>query len=200
MNKRKRIATTAMAFMLLFICASGQGESSSLPGEVSISFDFTRQSGYASNQFAVWIEDTDGQYIKTLYATRYTAMGGYKNRPDSIPGWVEKSGLADMENVDAVSGATPQSGALTYTWDGTDAAGNAIPVGTYRFLVEGSLRWKNRVLYTGEIAIGDDAAFAEAEAQFIYEGSPDQPALNGDSTENGMIGPVQAVYTPVGAP
>lgn len=211
MRKYKPIALIVMAFIILLLsaCASdgGRDKASVPPGAlpeeapvVTISFDFTRQSGYASNQFAVWIEDMDARHIKTLYATRFTADGGYKNRPDSIPVWVEKSGLAGMENVDAISGATPRSGALTYVWDLTDAKSNAVPTGTYRFFVEGSLRWKNRVLYTGEIAIGGAAASAEAEARFIYEGSPDQPALSGDSTENSMIGPVKAVYSPVKEP
>ena len=31
-------------------------------GEVIITFDYERQSGSASNQYAVWIEDMDGNY------------------------------------------------------------------------------------------------------------------------------------------
>ncbi|MDR3271199.1 MAG: DUF2271 domain-containing protein [Peptococcaceae bacterium] len=165
-------------------------------GEVTIAFDYQNQSGHASNQFAVWIEDADGRYVKTLYATRFTANGGYKNRPDSIPVWVEKTGLADIENVDAITGATPKSGTLVYTWDLTGVDGAPVPASTYHFFVEGSLRWKNRVLYTGALKIGGGAATVEAEARFIYEASPDQPALNDDSPEHDMIGAVMAVYTP----
>jgi len=111
-------------------------------GSVVISFNYKRQSGSASNQFALWIEDMSGQLIKTLYATRFTANGGYKNRPDSIPLWVEKSGLASMtgSEVDAVSGATPNAGDLSYTWDLTGADGNTVLPGQYRFFVEDTLR------------------------------------------------------------
>ena len=40
----------------------------SISGEVIISLDYERQSGSASNQFAIWIEDMDGNYINTVYA------------------------------------------------------------------------------------------------------------------------------------
>ena len=59
-------------------------EPDDISGEVIISFNFERQSGWASNQFAIWIEDMDGNYINTLYATAWTANGGYASRPDSI--------------------------------------------------------------------------------------------------------------------
>ena len=162
---------------------------------MTITFGFQKQSGYASNQFAVWIEDADGQYVKTLYATRFTVKGGYKNRPDSIPVWVEKSGIANMSDVDAITGATPQSGILAYIWDLTDQNGSPAPNGTYRFCVEGTLRWKNQVLCTGEIEIGGGAASAVAEAQYFYVGTADQPALSGDAPENNMIDAVKATYT-----
>ena len=40
---------------------------------VSIDFDYMRMSGKASNQFAVWIEDTESNVVKTIYATDFTA-------------------------------------------------------------------------------------------------------------------------------
>jgi len=174
--------------------------SSSRAGEAVISFDFIKQSGSASNQFAVWIEDMDGQLIKTLYATKYTAAGGYKNRPDSIPIWVEKSGLASMQKseVDAISGATPKTGALAYTWDLTDTSGVVVPDGEYTFNVEGTLRWKNCVMYSGVINVGDDPATVQADEGFIYEGADRFGALTAESEENGMIGPVTMSYTPTG--
>ncbi|MDR0434102.1 MAG: DUF2271 domain-containing protein, partial [Gracilibacteraceae bacterium] len=141
-------------------------ESAALSG-IALSFDFERQAGYASNQFAVWIEDAGGNLVKTLYATGFTAEGGYIKRPESIPTWVEKSGLARLAQaeVDAVTGATPNSGALSYTWDLTDAGGDAVPAGEYVFVIEGSLRWQNRVRYTGGITVGGEPSVSEAVAE-----------------------------------
>ena len=167
-------------------------------GVVTVSFEYVKQSGSASNQFAVWIEDMDGRLVKTLYATRYTANGGYKNRPDSIALWVGRSGLASMDkgDVDAITGATPKAGELSYAWALDDTDGGKVAPGEYRFIVEGTLRWKNYVLYSGVIAVGGAPNMAYAEAKFTYEGSGRQPALSGTSPENSMIGPVTATYTP----
>jgi hypothetical protein len=167
-------------------------------GEVIITFDYEKQSGSASNQFAVWVEDMNEQFIKTIYATRYTASGGYKDRPDSIALWVEKSSLASMKKSeeDAITGATPKEGTLTYTWDLTDKDGGAVSPGKYKFFVDGTLRWKNYVLYSGVIEIGDKPSEAGATAEFVYETSDRYGALTGDSTENKMIGSVTASFIP----
>ncbi|MCL2811928.1 MAG: DUF2271 domain-containing protein [Clostridia bacterium] len=196
---RKLLLVMMMAMMLVSLCACAASKEPAKAPEsnhVVITFDYTKQSGYASNQFAVWIEDGDGNLVKTLYATRYTANGGYKNRPDSIPVWVEKSGLASMQKVevDAIAGATPRTGTLSYTWDLTDANGEKVSPGEYGFFVEGSLRWKNRVLYSGTISVGRDPVAVQADAEFLYEAADNQPALSPDSPENGMIGPVTASF------
>lgn len=166
-------------------------------GELVVTFDYEKQSGHASNQFTVWIEDADGNFVKTLYATRFTANGGYQNRPDSIPMWVSKSGLASMSKpeVDAITSATPKAGELSYTWDLT-ANGNAVPPGEYRFFVEGSLRWKNRVLYSGAVEIGDDPVTTQADVQFFFEANDKQPALSDAAPETAMIGAVSASFSP----
>jgi hypothetical protein len=170
------------------------------PGQVTVSFDYESQSGHASNQFAVWIEDADGNMVNTLYATKYTAGGGYERRPDSIRNWVEKSGLADMTaaQADAVSGATPKSGKLSYVWDLTDGNGNAVPDGKYAFVVEGTMRWKNYVLSRGDIEVGGDSVTATAEPTYHFEGDGDNAALTEDSAETNMIANVVAEYAPAG--
>ena len=172
--------------------------SAGVSGQIVISFDYMKQAGSASNQFAVWIEDMDGNYLQTVFVTRWTANGGFKTRPDSIALWAHKSGIASMPSyyADAVSGATPQTGEITCVWNLTDIDGNTVPPGEYRFFVEGTLRWKNYVLYSGVIEIGDAPATVHADAEFIYEASGNQPALTGDSPENAMIRAVTAILTP----
>lgn len=127
------------------------GHSTSSPSLV-ISFDFKR-GGIASSQFAVWIENAKGEIVRTLYATSFTARGGYTYRKDAIPTWVEKSKLSQLtpQQVDAVTGATPKNGRLTYHWDGKDDAGNPLPEGTYRFYVEGTCYWQSRILFSGNV-------------------------------------------------
>jgi hypothetical protein len=170
--------------------APGEAAAEPATGEVTVSFDYKRQSGSASNQFAIWIEDMDGGYVKTLYATRYTANGGYERRPDSIPIWVKKSG------VDAVTSATPREGPLSYAWDLTDKDGGTVPKGEYKVFVEGTLRWKNQVLYSGVIDLAGEAAAIDLTPEFAFAGAESQPALTPDSPEASMITAAKAAFAP----
>lgn len=158
-------------------------------GKVEISFPFVSEPGTASNQFAVWVEDIKGNYVKTLFVTNFTAQGGYKARKESLAAWVKSSKIADapVEDIDAISGATPQTGSLTYTWDCTDLSGNPVPNGTYRFFVEGTLLWESNVLYSGEITLGD-AQGVSVTAEATYSSQ--------DEKNKDMIGAVTAVYIP----
>lgn len=167
-------------------------------GEVIVEFDFEKQSGHASNQFAVWVEDVNGNLIKTLYATKYTANGGYKDRPDSIHRWVAKSELATMDKsqVDAITSATPKQGPVSYTWDLTDMNGDKIQPGEYVVFVEGSLRWRNSVLFSGNIEVGDSPVTVQASSEYYYESADGQDALTSDSPENSMLQDVTIRFIP----
>jgi hypothetical protein len=158
-----------------------------LSPRVEIAFVYQRQSGKASNQFAVWIEDPAGKLVKTLYATRFTARGGWQRRPDSLPLWVKAQFFQyATDDADAFTGATPLGGNLTYVWDCKDDRGLAVPPGEYRYLVEANLRWDNRVLYRGTIQIGTSAHQSQATSAFS----------GGNAPERGMITHVTATYYP----
>ena len=201
----KRIALALIGLVLLCVgCAKEPAPPviTTYPPEINrpmifVSFDFERQNGSASNQFAVWIEDVEGNLVKTLCATAYTANGGYKRRPDSLAVWVSKAlGVSDF---DAVASATPQKSTsdnegIPYTidWDLTNEAGEAVAPGAYKFLVEGTLRWKNYVLFTGEVEVGGGPVSAHAVPAYFFEGEGRQPALDMDAVEIGMIANVVA--------
>jgi hypothetical protein len=156
--------------------------------KVEISFVYQRQTGMGSNQFAIWIEDSSGKYIKTLYATRFTAKGGWQIRTQALPGWVKASQPLNIPSgeIDAITGATPSAGNLTYVWDCKDNQGNMVPAGEYKYIVEATLRMANRVLYSGTIKIGSQAQLSQAASEFF-----------GDSEqERGMIANVTAKYYP----
>ena len=122
---------------------------------LEISFKFHR-GGIASSQYAIWIEDETGRLVRTLYATSFTAKGGYEYREDALPIWVSKAKPQTLPaaQIDAITGATPQNSMVTYQWDGTDDKGNRVPAGTYTFFIEGTLYWKSRIIYTGELDWG----------------------------------------------
>jgi hypothetical protein len=112
----------------------------------------------ASNQYAFWIEDMDGNYIDTLYVTRYTAGEGYRRRPQSIPQWVLAAKPGDMRaaEIDAIEGATPKPGNYVVSWDFTDGEGNPMEDTHYRYFVEGTMYMGDNVLYSGIFTLGED--------------------------------------------
>lgn len=139
--------------------AAGTSESGAAPSAVGISgvdisFDYKRISGWASNQMALWVEDRSGNAVRTLYVSDFTgARRGYEKRPDSLKSWAAAAKPRNMtdESIDAVSGATPSDGRQAFFWDLTDDSGAAIPAGTYRICLEGTLRWSSSVMFCSEI-------------------------------------------------
>ena len=177
----KRSCLLVLLTTFILTSAPAQQASASLPA-AELSFSFTRQSGSASNQFAVWIEDSQGKHVKTLYATRWTANGGWSRRPSSIPMWVKQSGLSTMSRnqIDAISAATPRTGTLAYTWDGTNSQGAAVPAGNYTLILEGTLRWENQVYYRAPIRLGQGSATPQVSAEYTGDGSTAERAMIGN--------------------
>ena len=131
-------------------------EKSTLPtiSRVDITFQYQRASTHASNQIAIWVEDENGELVKTILVTNFTAgRRGYRDREDSLCNWVKAANPDDMSDaeIDAISSATPSGGKLTYSWDLTDENGNRVPDGEYTIKLEGTLYWESNVLYTAKV-------------------------------------------------
>ena len=137
---------------------------------LEVSFNYERQNGSGSNQYAVWIEDVQGQVVKTLFVTSFTTKGrvrgneqpmrGYIKRPYCVPTWVKAVKADDLsdQQLDAFTGATPSaSGVQTFVWDFTDQQGRIVKAGTYRVRVEATLHDPSSILYTGTFSTKDKA-------------------------------------------
>ena len=147
---------------------------------VEIAFDYVRQSGTASNQFAVWIADAEGKIVKTLVATGFTSgRGGWKSRKEALPQWVADSGIATMKDaqIDAFARATPQSGAVRSVWYCDDAEGARVPGGSYSVNVEATLRGENRVLYRSAVRLYGENAESRPEPTFFGPGTAERGML-----------------------
>ena len=170
----------SIVFCIIFTALALAGVSAQQTAPAAeISFRFTRLSGSASNQFAIWIEDASGGYVKTIYATRYTANGGWQRRETSLPLWVRQSNLAELNRgqIDVLTGATPQAGNLTYTWDGTDSRGAAVPAGDYVIVMEATLRWANQVYYRAPLRIGQGAATPQVSVEYVGDAGNDRAMI-----------------------
>lgn len=137
---------------------------------VELSFNYEKQGGAGSNQWAVWIENSKGEVVRTLYVSSFTTKGrgsmngqrrrGYTFRPTCVPTWVKNAKAEEMtdEQIDGVTGATPSaSGLQTYTWDFKDAQGKAVPAGEYKICLEATLYFESIILYSGTFSTKDKA-------------------------------------------
>jgi hypothetical protein len=170
--------------MVFCLALSGIHAQDSVSTGIEISFKYNRQSGAASNQFAVWIEDSEGKLVRTLFATRYTASGGWEKRPLSIPLWVKQSEIASLskKDVDAFTGATPRasSSTLKYRWDGTDKNGNRAAAGEYRVFLEATIRNENKVIYSASFTLtGSTAREMTIRTQYFGNRSMEQKMIEG---------------------
>lgn len=138
---------------------------------VKFSYFLHVQPRMASNQFALWIENMHGDYIATVFATDFTARGGYQHRALSLPQWRQTSNWDQIrpDYVDAVTMATPISGEHTAIWDCRDENGLLVAPGRYLYKMEGNIFWENRVVWTGEIGIFVPPGNSQAKPEYIPE-------------------------------
>ncbi len=136
---------------------------------LEVRFDYQKQGGPGSNQYAVWIENEKGKVVRTLFVTSYTTKGrarngeqpkrGYIVRPACVPTWVKtvKADKLTDQQLDAFTGATPKAGGKqTFTWDFKDQQGKTVPQGTYKVVVEATLYMKSNIVYTGTFKTNDN--------------------------------------------
>ena len=123
-----------------------------------------------SYQMAIWLEKPDGTYAKTLFVTDYLSYGGF-NLKRICSDWQKKIDWRTVSNeeTDAVTGATPDTGAVTLTFD---ASKKNIPPGMYKFFIEVHLSEDYNELYSGEINIGGDDSESTASVKYIPEKHP----------------------------
>lgn len=165
--RQTRIFAILLTVMLLAIPAMGQNKKGK---SLEVSFNYQKQAGPGSNQYAVWIENDKGNVVKTLFVTSFTTKArtrgnaqpqrGYVLRPNCVPTWVKASKASEKtdQQLDAFTGATPQaSGVQTFTWNFTDQQGKAVPQGTYKVFVEATLFNNSVILYSGSFSTKNKA-------------------------------------------
>ena len=171
---------TRVAAALIVIAASVSSAcqaADAAPGRIDVSFEYQRQSGSGSNQFAVWVENANGAVIKTLFVTNFTAgRGGWEFRRQSLPQWVAAADIAAMSpaEVDAVTKATPASGNVTASWDCRNEAGAPVTAGEYTVILEATLRGENGVVYKTTVNVGGAAKSSTPEPHYTGSGTAER--------------------------
>ena len=166
--KKFFIAALTAALVAVPVMVQSKKAQASKAKTLEVSFDYQRQAGPGSNQYAVWIENEKGEVVRTLFVTSYTTKGrarggeqpkrGYIVRPNCVPTWVKtvKADEKTDQQLDAFTGATPQTGGTqTFTWDFTDQQGKAVPKGTYKVFIEATLYQASDIIYSGTFSTKD---------------------------------------------
>lgn len=103
-------------------------------GALNVSVNTSEVGGtYAPrNCVAIWVEDGEGYFVKTLLAYAQN----YKTHLNNWEASTTAAGSA-FNKTDAISGATKTShGTRTCSWDGTNYQGTTMVDGTYRVCME----------------------------------------------------------------
>lgn len=115
-------------------------------------------------QTAVWIENAQGEHVKTLYVSGFS--GHAKDVQVVLPKLANRTGF---KGVDGVTGASIEAGEHVMTWDLTDLKGERVPKGTYKVFVEVS-HWPSMKYQAVEadIRIGKkNASVVKKEGDFL---------------------------------
>ena len=161
-----------LVLFLLLISASGSKDR-----KLELKFHLNDiQSFVPSYQMAIWIENTDGTFIRTLFLSEYLSYGGY-NLPEICPEWSKKAAWENVskEEFDAVTGATPGTGEVDLK---LTCPGNILPEGKYRLFVEVHLVDEYNELYTSDIEISGKKGTGEFKVSYINGKCPKK--LEGD--------------------
>lgn len=82
-------------------------------------------------QTAVWIEDKDGRFVKTVYVSGFSGFA--KEKQANLSEWAESS---EFRDVDAVTAASIDIGHHIYVWDLKDHRDKKVKTGGYVVKVE----------------------------------------------------------------
>jgi len=130
-------------------------------GSMNLELEFARGEAHNHPSFAIWVEDTEGNYLSTLYVTKSIGTGifnygpgsngetwvpkpGWQKRPASLPYWLHKRSASlnltllptpEKPVTDAYTGATPV-GDFRYRFDRSVDASKP-----FRVLVEINQPW-----------------------------------------------------------
>lgn len=136
----------------------------------------------------IWTEDLEGNYIETLFITRYVGTGtfahgalnagkwssqpGTARRPASLPYWAHQRGVkapdglyipsSDAPMPDAVTSATPKGSYRLRT------ALSELQNGKFRILMEVNQPWDSNKYYTNSLYPGDSNYLTSLQPSIVY--------------------------------
>ena len=143
-------------------------------------------------QFSVWLEDSEGNFIKTLYVTERASRKSWilspkEGRPESLPVWYHaskhESGRTKEKNkdlkLDAVTGVTPKSG-INFNAEIEDKEyeikaefNTSFDYNDFYTKKNSGVNGQPSVVYSAKILAGFNKENDEIKLSFLGSGSPD---------------------------
>ncbi len=154
-----KISLPLIAVLAVFGCGRGEPDVEEFPLAVSFRVNFFPV------QKALWIEDAEGNYVKTLHASEW--LTGYGEEFQVLTDWVDASkearGRKTGEQIDAFTEATLRASRekVRYGWDLIDWKGEKIPEGDYRIILQCDGAEGVVITWEAGINTGKDAVTAE---------------------------------------
>jgi hypothetical protein len=116
-------------------------------------------NGYRS-YVAVWVENEQGEVVKTLAVWRKEA-----DWLKDMRRWWRKAGRYDQGELDAVTGATRRPGIHPVVWEGDDQQGQPVADGRYTINIEAAREHGSRSQITQAFELGQAQEFVTEAAE-----------------------------------
>ena len=110
-----------------------------------VSFTYTLLSGWGlihNPKVAVWIEDTDGQLVRSLLVQGHLGIR-------TMAQW-----YAVLGDTETTTSSTKPAGSTSIQWDGADESGRRVPMGDYYVCIEASRDLGPRELIRHRLSFG----------------------------------------------
>ena len=135
--------------------ADDAADAATVPATAEMVVDFTytaeASGGRAHNPYvAVWVEDTDGNLVRTISLWYEQSDKGARWLND-LSSWYGSSG-GDV----LTSGATRAAGSYSVVWDGTDLDGGTVAAGQYVVYIESAREHGPHSITAVEVTLGND--------------------------------------------
>ncbi len=162
--KSKAAVPLILAALALSGCGRGEPDviiSKAEEAPLVISF----QVNFFPVQKALWIEDAEGNYVKTLHISEW--LRGYGEEFQVLTDWVDASKEARRNKpeaqIDAFTEATLRASRekFRYGWDLIDWRGEKVPEGDYMIILQCDGAEGVVITWEAGINIGEDAVTAE---------------------------------------
>jgi hypothetical protein len=161
-----------LSFLSVLLIQCGTESQKSAKGRLTISYQLrAADSLVPSFQTAIWLEDLEGNYLKSVLVSEYLSYGGY-NDTTICTNWIKKAGWdsVSLETFDAVTVATPPVGENSLEIDCRTAN---LAVGRYRFCVQTHIIEEYNIMCSGVIDIGDMESERRGEPEYLPARHPD---------------------------